>query len=87
MDTVVATHNLRKHFGPLHAVDGIDLAVRAGEIYGLLGPNGSGKTTLIRLLLGLLKPTAGSVTLLGVQMPNKQALAQVGYMTMRREVV
>ena len=81
MDYAVKTSDLHKHFGPLHAVAGIDLAVRPGEIYGLLGPNGSGKTTLIRLLLGLLTPTAGRVTLLGRAMPDKTILAQVGYMT------
>jgi ABC-2 type transport system ATP-binding protein len=80
-DDVVQTNDLHKHFGPIHAVDGITLSVRRGEIYGLLGPNGSGKTTLIRLLLGLLRPTSGSIRLLGEDMPNKAILGQVGYMT------
>ena len=81
METVVETTKLSKHFGPIRAVDGLDLTVWAGEIYGLLGPNGSGKTTLIRLLTGLLKPTFGSATVLGQAMPDKRLLAQVGYMT------
>lgn len=81
MDTTVETKGLRKYFGPIRAVDGLNLAVGAGEIYGLLGPNGSGKTTLIRLLTGLLKPTSGSVVVLGQAMPNKAILTQVGYMT------
>ncbi|MFQ5812854.1 MAG: ABC transporter ATP-binding protein [Anaerolineae bacterium] len=81
MDTIVKTKELSKHFGPIRAVDGLNLAVQAGEIYGLLGPNGSGKTTLIRLITGLLKPTSGSVTVLGQAMPSKAVLAQVGYMT------
>ena len=81
MDPVVQTEALHKHFGSIHAVDGLDLAVQPGEIYGLLGPNGSGKTTLIRLLIGLLKPTAGRVTILGRPMPDKATLARVGYMT------
>jgi ABC-2 type transport system ATP-binding protein len=81
MELVVQTEGLHKHFGPVRAVDGVDLAVHAGEIYGLLGPNGSGKTTLIRLLIGLLKPTAGRTRLLGVPMPDKAVLARVGYMT------
>ncbi len=81
MDTVIEATDLHKHFGPVRAVDGLSLTVRAGEIYGLLGPNGSGKTTLIRLLIGLLKPTSGSVSVLGQLMPNKAVLAQVGYMT------
>ena len=63
------------------AVAGIDLNVRTGEIYGLLGPNGSGKTTLIRLLTGILKPSGGSVSLLGKRMPNKAVMLNVGYMT------
>lgn len=73
--------NLVKSFGHVRAVDGLSLAVRPGEIYGLLGPNGSGKTTLIRLITGLLKPAAGIVTVLGQRMPDKRALAAVGYMT------
>lgn len=81
METPLETRQLHKHFGALRAVDGIDLTVRPGEIYGLLGPNGSGKTTLIRLLVGLLRPTAGQAVVLGHAMPNKAVLAQVGYMT------
>ena len=57
------------------AVDGIDLAVPAGSVYGFLGPNGSGKTTTIRMLLGLIQPTAGSHAVLGKRMPEGQAEA------------
>ena len=56
---------LRKTFGRVVAVDGVDLELPAGAIVGMLGPNGSGKTTLIRMLLGLTRPTAGHVELLG----------------------
>jgi ABC-2 type transport system ATP-binding protein len=80
-DAVLQTNELHKCFGPIHAVDGVSLSVACGEIYGLLGPNGSGKTTLIRLLIGLLRPTSGSIRLLGEAVPNKAILAQVGYMT------
>jgi len=78
---VIDALDVHKHFGPIHAVDGVSLSIRRGEIYGLLGPNGSGKTTLIRLFIGLLRPTSGSVRLLGETMPNKAILGQVGYMT------
>ncbi len=71
---------LRKTFGPTVAVDGVDLDVPAGSVLGVLGPNGSGKTTLIRLLLGLSRPTAGDVELLGAPMPAAagDALPHVG---------
>jgi ABC-2 type transport system ATP-binding protein len=66
----VQTFGLSKRFGRQAAVDAIDLAVPSGSVYGFLGPNGSGKTTTIRLLLGLIRPTAGRHTLLGEPMPG-----------------
>ena len=80
-EPVLETTQLHKSFGRIHAVDGVDLSIKSGEIYGLIGPNGSGKTTLIRLCLGLLIPTNGSIRLLGTNIPNKDILASVGYMT------
>ncbi len=65
----------------VHALQGLNLTVQRGEIYGLLGPNGAGKSTLIRTIVGLLKPDAGSVMVLGTPIPNKNVLARVGYMT------
>ena len=70
-----------KRFGAQVALDGIDLRVRRGEVYGLLGPNGSGKTTLIRCLVGLVRPDAGTVQVLGRRIPDLDVLARVGYMT------
>jgi len=66
-------------------VAGIDLDVRRGEIFGLLGPNGSGKTTTIRMILGLLRPTAGTVEVLGVPMAEhpERIRPRVGYMSQR----
>ena len=74
-----------KRFGSKTVVNGIDLQVRRGEIYGFLGPNGSGKTTFIRMLCGLLTPDGGSGTCLGHDILTEQALIkkEVGYMTQR----
>jgi ABC-2 type transport system ATP-binding protein len=76
----VEATNLQKRFGEIRAVDGIDLALAPGRIYGLLGPNGSGKTTLIRLLIGLAHATGGEARILGTKMPSRPMLAQIGYM-------
>lgn len=65
MDVVLETRELTKCYGSLKAVDGLDLEVRRGDVYGFLGPNGAGKSTTIRMLLGLVRPTSGSVALFG----------------------
>ena len=73
-ELAVATSGLTKQYrGGQLAVNEIDLAVPAGSVYGFLGPNGSGKTTTIRMLLGLIRPTAGSHRVLGLAMPHSQA--------------
>jgi ABC-2 type transport system ATP-binding protein len=77
----VDVQSLAKSFGTLRALDGVNLRVRPGEIYGLLGPNGAGKTTLIRAIVGLLEPTSGTVTVLGRRLPDLDVLRHVGYMT------
>jgi ABC-2 type transport system ATP-binding protein len=76
---------ITKQFGKKTVVNGIDLGVRRGEIYGFLGPNGSGKTTFIRMLCGLLTPDGGSGRCLGHDILTQQALIkrEVGYMTQR----
>jgi ABC-2 type transport system ATP-binding protein len=78
--STVAVDGLAKAFGPIRALDGVSLSVGAGEIYGLLGPNGAGKTTLIRSLVGLIGADSGSVTVLGHRLPDRAALAEIGYM-------
>jgi ABC-2 type transport system ATP-binding protein len=67
---VVECTGLTRDFGALRAVDGIDLTVPRGAVFGFLGPNGAGKTTTIRLLLGLLRPSAGRVRVLGHELPR-----------------
>jgi bacitracin transport system ATP-binding protein len=64
-NVVIETHKLSKVYGKQKAVDNLNLTVREGEIYGFLGQNGAGKTTTIRMLLGLVKPTAGVAKMFG----------------------
>ena len=79
-DPAVETRGLSKRFGSRLAVDGLDMVVPRGAVYGFLGPNGSGKTTTIRMLLGLVEPTSGTRSLLGHAIPREasRALPQVG---------
>ena len=77
----VEVHRLVKRFGGrVAAVDGLDLSVRRGETYGLLGPNGAGKTTTIRMLLGLVRPDAGVIRVLGLPPGDPAGLRRVGAM-------
>lgn len=82
MDEIIRTDNLTKHYGKVRAVDGISLSVQKGEIYGFLGLNGSGKTTTIRMLLGMIHPTAGSAYICGekVSAGSNDLWGKVGYM-------
>jgi ABC-2 type transport system ATP-binding protein len=64
-DEAIVTEGLRRHFGPIRAVDGVDLAAPAGTVLGLLGPNGAGKTTIVRILTTLLDPDGGSARVAG----------------------
>ena len=84
-DAAIRARGLTKHFGKLVAVDHVDLTVPRSHVYGFLGPNGSGKSTTIRMLCGLLTPTAGQIEVLGLEVP-KQAEAlrrRIGYMTQK----
>ena len=78
--TILATHGLTKRFGHILAVDGLDMEVRRGDVFGFLGPNGAGKTTVIRLVLGLIHPTSGHVEVCGHRVPGelRGALRHVG---------
>ena len=81
----IRARGLGKRFGGLHAVDGVDLSVPHSSVYGFLGPNGSGKSTTIRMLCGLLTPSAGEIEVLGLQIPREaEALRRkIGYMTQK----
>jgi ABC-2 type transport system ATP-binding protein len=79
-DYAIETAALRREFGRNVAVAGLSLAVPRGEVFGFLGPNGAGKTTSIKLLLGLVPPTAGSGTVLGAPLGNTKVRARIGFL-------
>jgi len=81
----IVARGLTRRFGRLVAVDGVDLTIPRARIFGFLGPNGSGKSTTIRMLCGLLEPSAGTVEVLGCRMPQdaEQLRSKLGYMTQR----
>jgi ABC-2 type transport system ATP-binding protein len=76
MPHAIETNALAKSFGETKALAGVDLRIRQGSVYGLLGPNGAGKTTTIRILATLLKPTAGTATVLGLDVVRDAALVR-----------
>ena len=82
MDSAIRAIGLRKEFGSSAALDGLDLDVQVGEVFGFVGPNGAGKTTTIRILLDLLRPTAGEVEVLGLH-PRRDGVVlrrRIGYL-------
>ena len=80
MTLAIETENLQKVFDENVAVRGLSLQVQQGEVFGFLGPNGAGKTTSIKMLLGLVTPTAGRATLLGAPLGERTARAKMGFL-------
>jgi ABC-2 type transport system ATP-binding protein len=76
----IETNQLRKVFGEYAAVKGLTLQVRQGEVFGFLGPNGAGKTTSMKMLLGLIAPTAGSASLLGKNIGERDVMTRIGFL-------
>jgi ABC-2 type transport system ATP-binding protein len=79
-DVALAARGLRKVYRSITALDGIDLEVHSGELFGLLGPNGAGKTTTVKILLGLTRPTSGEASILGIPVSNPESRRRVGYL-------
>jgi ABC-2 type transport system ATP-binding protein len=84
-ELAVEAHGLTRRFGNVTAVDGAELAIPRARIYGFLGPNGSGKSTTLRMLCGLIRPTSGTIRVLGLEIPRQTESLRtlMGYMTQR----
>jgi len=82
-DSIISVRDLKKYFGEVKAVNGVSFDVHKGEIFGLLGPNGAGKTTTIKLLLGLLEPLEGEISIFGLNPEREEVLMKkkVGYVS------
>ncbi|WP_018508032.1 ABC transporter ATP-binding protein [Thiobacillus thioparus] len=81
--SLIVAHGVRKHYGNIHAVDGVDLDIRSGELFGLIGHNGAGKSTLFKMMLGLLPSTAGDIRIGGALVTGRDFRAvrrTVGYL-------
>ncbi len=85
MNAAIATSQLSRSFGPLQAVQNVDLTVHEGEMFGIVGPDGAGKTTLIRLLCGILAPTSGTAQVLGkdILKDSDAVKREIGYLSQR----
>lgn len=80
MESAVVAEGISKSFGRVEAVKDVTFSIEPGLTYGLLGPSGCGKTTLIRLILGILKPSAGRIAVWGERLPSEGLLSRIGYM-------
>ena len=82
-EEIIDVKNVTKHYGDVEAVKGISFSIKKGELFGLIGPNGAGKTTLFKMLLGLIKPTSGSISVLGSDVSevwSREVKAHTGYL-------
>ncbi|MBU1325213.1 MAG: ABC transporter ATP-binding protein [Alphaproteobacteria bacterium] len=80
MSAVIETRGLSKHYGAVRALDGLDLTIPRGGVYGVLGPNGAGKSTLFRILLGLIRPTDGTANVMGGPVGQISTMRRMGSM-------
>lgn len=83
----IQIEQIHKRFGSLHALNGVDLTINQGEFFGLLGPNGAGKSTLINLIAGLLRPTAGKISVMGHDVVNDYQAARMALGVVPQELV
>lgn len=85
MEEILRAKGLTRRFGNLTAVDGVSFSICKGEIFGLLGPNGSGKSTIVRMLCGILNPSAGRGTVLGFDIvrDSEKIKQNIGYMSQK----
>jgi len=79
-EPAVVIEHLVKQFGKLRAIDNLNMTINSGETFGLIGPNGSGKTTLIRMVVGLSRPTGGTIHIMKEKMPSSKVSPHLGYM-------
>lgn len=80
MEKVIEVKGLKQQFGTMTVLENVTLDVFSGEILGLLGPSGAGKTTLVKDIIGMNRPTAGTISILGTPMPSLEAVRNIGYM-------
>lgn len=80
-ESFISIQNVRKVFGKHEVLDNVNLDIRKGEIFGLLGPSGAGKTTLVKMITNLEKQTSGTITFDGISLPSSKIISRIGYMS------